>query len=313
MKILIADDEEIERTALRDILKGESGVEIIETIDGQDTLDVLCDGLNPDLCLIDIRMPRLDGLELMKRIRREPSLRHMKVVITSSNRDRSIIIALAQLNISGYLLKPYDPAKVMALIKPMIDSVAAQKATVQAPVTLNLLSKTLLVIDDDRDIREMLGSVVKMEPGWEAVEAQNGEDALLLLRQGLKPTLCFCDLMMPKMDGYTFVRRVREDSLLQSMPIVIISSENKVANVRQLAEMKISGFMVKPFDLTKIRAIMRQIVKQPEPEAKSSLVVPPPANPESAEPTSAPEPAAPSPAPNAETASAATSPAVPPS
>ncbi|MFA5263852.1 MAG: response regulator transcription factor [Opitutaceae bacterium] len=300
MKILIADDEEIERTALRDILKNESGVEIVETRDGQETLDILCDGSTPDLCLIDIRMPRLDGLELMKRIRREPSLRHLHVVITSSNRDRNIIIALAQLNISGYLLKPYDSAKVLGIIRPLIGTVVAQKAAVQASPMMNLLSKTLLIVDDDKEIREMLNTVAKMEPGWETVEAENGEEALLLLRQGLKPTLCFCDLLMPKMDGYAFVRRVREDSVLRSLPIAIISSEPTVASVRQLAELKISGFIIKPFDLSKVRAIMRQTIKEPEPEANPTLLVPPGA-------AATPKRTTPKPAPSQESAALAPS------
>jgi CheY-like chemotaxis protein len=282
MKILIADDEEIERTALKDILCADPSIEIFETIDGQETLDLLCDGFKPDLCLVDIRMPRVDGLELIQRIRREPLMRNLRVVVTSGNRNRNVIIALSQLNLSGYLLKPYEKAKVHAVIDPILNEIKAQIAATRTVATMNLLEKTLLVVDDESETRAILKAAAKQEPGWEVVEAQNGEDALLKLRQGLKPSLCFCDLMMPKMDGFTFVRRVREDSLLRSLPIAIISSEHKIEVVRQLAELKISGYMLKPVDPVKIRALMRQIVNAPPldekatplAEAKKALGVP---------------------------------------
>jgi CheY-like chemotaxis protein len=267
MKLLIAEDEEIERKALRDILSQEPGVELVLVPDGQEALDLLCDGLRPQLCLIDIRMPRLDGLQLLQRIRRDSLLRDLQVVVTSANRDRNVILAFAQLGISGYLLKPYDPEKVRALFHKICGTVVATTAN-PTLAARNLLAKTLLIVDDDKDIRTTLRVAARAQPGWETVEAQNGEEALLLLKQGLRPALCFCDITMPKLDGYGFVRRVREDPALSSLPIVIISAENNATTVRQLAEQHISGYLMKPFDLAKIRALL-QFGLEASPEATS--------------------------------------------
>ncbi len=120
MRILLADDDKIERTALIGILQEQGTFEIKEAENGQKALDILCDGFRPDLCFFDIRMPHIDGVELLQRIRRDPLFRSLKVVITSANRDRKIIITLAGLQISGYLLKPYDAQQAAAILLPIL-------------------------------------------------------------------------------------------------------------------------------------------------------------------------------------------------
>jgi CheY-like chemotaxis protein len=262
MKVLIADDENIERNALIEILKNEPGIDIIETKNGQEALDVLCERLNPDLCLLDIKMPILDGVELLKRIRHEPLLRHLKVVITSASRDKNVIMALAQLGISGYLLKPYQPDKVMAMLRPLLGSVAASRVE-SLPAERNLLSKTLLVVDDDPGMRKVITELASME-GWRVVEASNGEEGLALIHNGLNPDLCFSDLLMPKMDGVTFIKSLRELSSMKNLPIVVISSDHKAETIRSLAALNVTGFIVKPFDIAKIKAHLGSVSKPTE-------------------------------------------------
>jgi two-component system, chemotaxis family, chemotaxis protein CheY len=120
MKLLIADDDSVSRIALREIVGQPEGLEVIEVEDGQAALDMLCDGLRPDLTIIDLRMPKLDGMQLLQRIRRDPDLKRLKVAITSVTRDRDTIVSLAKLQISGYLLKPYDAAKTREVLKPLL-------------------------------------------------------------------------------------------------------------------------------------------------------------------------------------------------
>jgi CheY-like chemotaxis protein len=62
-------------------------------------------------------MPQLDGRALLARIREDPALRDLRVVIISSAQDREEIVALARLQISGYLLKPFDATKVKATLR----------------------------------------------------------------------------------------------------------------------------------------------------------------------------------------------------
>jgi len=253
-RILIAEDQETERTALRAILKAEPGWDITETKDGQEAIDLLADGLRPDICLLDLRMPRLDGLEMLKRMRRDPQLRDIKVVVASGTRDKDTIVALAKLSISGYLLKPYNAEKTLATLRPLLASASADPTL----YTKNLLKHTALIADDNATERAALKEIFKTEPGWETVTAQDGQDALDRLHAGLRPDLILVDLRMPKVDGFTFIQLVREDPSLRKMRVVVISAEHDRDQVRALAQLNISGYLLKPFDTAKVKAVLQQ-------------------------------------------------------
>jgi CheY-like chemotaxis protein len=253
-RILIAEDQETECAALREILKAEPGWDVTLAKDGQAAMDVLCDGFHPDVCLLDLRMPRMDGLQMLQRMRRDPVLRDIKVVVTSGTRDKETILALAKLSISGYLLKPYNAEKTLATIRPLLASAGANPTL----FTKNLLKHTALVADDNNTERTALKEIFKSEPNWELVPAHDGQDALDKLHAGLRPDLLLVDLRMPKLDGFGLIQRIREDPSLRTIRVVVISSDHDREQVRALAQLRISGYLLKPFDTDKVKAVLQK-------------------------------------------------------
>ncbi len=264
MRILIVDDEETERAVLTEILRSEEGVELVEAADGLAGINCMLEGRAVDLCLMDIRMPDVDGLQMLQRIRRDPMLRKIPVIVTSGNRDRNVVLSLAQLGISGYLLKPYEKAKVLAAVQQVAKTIAAAREKEAAAVasTHTVITNTLLLIDDAPELRTILRDAAAREHNWTVVEAENGQVALQMLQDGLRPTLCLCDLRMPVMDGQQFVRAVRENPSFGRLPIMIITGDNNAATVRQFAELRIQGYLVKPFDQEKLRGILANAAAQ---------------------------------------------------
>ncbi len=253
MKILLADDDKIERTALRELIGEQPNLEILEVENGQAALDTLCDGLKPDLCIFDIRMPHVDGLELLQRMRRDPLLRGLKVIMTSATRDKETILALAKLQIAGYLLKPYDAAKSRAILQPFLAVAAANPQM----ASRNLLAKTALIVDDDDVVRAALEAMITTEEGWEVVAAKNGQDALTRLQRGLRPDIIIADLVMPGMDGVAFVGRVREDPQLRSLKITATSAAQDRDKIVALANLGVRTYLTKPFEQGKISTLLR--------------------------------------------------------
>jgi two-component system, chemotaxis family, chemotaxis protein CheY len=129
VKILLADDDAISRAVLKDILKAEPSWEIIEAPDGLAAWDLLDKGLNPVLCVIDIKMPGLDGAELVQKMRSSPHLRDLPVIIISSVRNRETILALAKLGISGYLMKPFAAVRVMKTLRAAIKTARSKSVS----------------------------------------------------------------------------------------------------------------------------------------------------------------------------------------
>ena len=249
-RILLAEDNAIERTALTDILRARSDCEITEAEDGQVAWDLLHTGFRPDLCITDLRMPRMDGRQLIEKVRNHPTLAGLKIVVASTIRDRDTIVALARWRIAGYLLKPFDPEKTRAVL----DQVLGPPAAPAAP----LPTKIALVADDEEIQRAALAAIVKSVPGWTVVEAIDGQDAWERIRGGLRPHLALLDLNMPRLGGRLLLQQIRDDPELQTMRVVIISSSQDREKILTLARLQIAGYMLKPFDALKVKQAMQQ-------------------------------------------------------
>ncbi len=271
MKLLLVDDDEMERSALRDLLRAQGAAEIIEANDGQKAFDLLCDGLEPDVCFFDVRMPRIDGKQLLSMLRQEQSLRHLKVVMTSSTTDRDVVVSVGKMGISGYLLKPYATEKTIASLKQIFGDVSFFKTTLG---TRNLLGKTIQIVDDDAMTRTAIRSMIEMGPNWEIVEADDGVAALDQLRNGLRPDLVITDLRMPKLDGQNLLMRIREAPALRHIPVLVVSGQQDRERIKALVQLRISGYLLKPFSAEKVRASVKQALGAAAPNATAEPPTP---------------------------------------
>lgn len=111
----------------------------------------------------------------------------------------------------------------------------------------------VLVVEDDRDLREMLVQLFTIE-GFDAMSAGNGLEALQTLHELAPPHVIVLDLMMPVMDGWTFLRRKVEESALADIPVVIVSAlgRERAGDVYGVA------VMGKPVDFVRLIATVRE-------------------------------------------------------
>ena len=99
-----------------------------------------------------------------------------------------------------------------------------------------------MVVEDDPGIREMLCRQLKAED-WKVIEAGNGKEALLKLKS-CTPGLILSDLMMPEMDGFELVHRLKQDKRLRSIPVIILTAKSITNQDRQ----KLNGGVNKIFE-----------------------------------------------------------------
>lgn len=118
------------------------------------------------------------------------------------------------------------------------------------------MHKKILIIDDDREIRETLDSVFQME-GYTVSTAENGSDALTVLDNATeKPDLIFLDLMMPVMDGKEFLKQIKANPEYQSIPVAVITAAGLQHRPAQADE-----FLLKPIDLSHLLAVTQKWCK----------------------------------------------------
>jgi DNA-binding NarL/FixJ family response regulator len=128
--VLLADDERLVRAGFRMILKAESDIEVVgEAADGLEAIERARE-LGPDVVLMDIRMPTLDGLEATRRILGGPDRRPRVIVLTTFDRDEYVYEAL-RAGASGFLLKDAPEDRLVAAIRVAADggSMFAPSAT----------------------------------------------------------------------------------------------------------------------------------------------------------------------------------------
>ncbi len=111
VKILVADDDRVVLFTLAEGLR-EAGFAVIEARDGLRALE-LCRGERPDLALLDIRMPGLDGLELARRLREETTV---PFLFFSAYDDEELVQRAVKLGALGYLVKPIDVARIVPML-----------------------------------------------------------------------------------------------------------------------------------------------------------------------------------------------------
>ena len=106
--------------------------------------------------------------------------------------------------------------------------------------------RTILLIEDDPDIREGMADVLREEGRW-VVEAQDGEDALAKLPYLRRPCLILLDLLMPRMDGFEFLRRLNEHPHARDFPVLVLSAHAYVETAQHYPG--VVGTLSKPFNL----------------------------------------------------------------
>jgi two-component system, chemotaxis family, chemotaxis protein CheY len=136
MNILVVDDDRVARFLLHRMLQSEFHCQIIEAADGLAAWELLQGGLVPDLCLLDIMMPRMDGLELLQRIRTTHRLRCMPVIMCTTVQERSKYIQATSLDIDDYLRKPFTQKRVVDQVRKalrLVDDAGSKEATEVPP------------------------------------------------------------------------------------------------------------------------------------------------------------------------------------
>lgn len=120
------------------------------------------------------------------------------------------------------------------------------------------MEKTILSVDDSASIRQMVAFTLK-GAGYGVVEAVDGEDGLTKARKN-KLSLILTDQNMPKMDGLTLIRTLREMPQYKTVPILMLTTESSDVMKAQGRAAGATGWLVKPFDPIKLLAVVKKVI-----------------------------------------------------
>lgn len=121
------------------------------------------------------------------------------------------------------------------------------------------MSKHILIVDDSKTVRNLVAFIMKKE-GFKVTMAEDGMDGLEKLYSSESVDLIISDINMPRMDGFTFIKNVREQDAYRDLPIIILSTEGQEKDIEAAIHLGASLYMVKPAQPDKMVRNIRMLL-----------------------------------------------------
>src|SRR5919199_1802948 len=241
--VLVVEDESPIRTMLAELLQHE-GYAVIEAGDGREALHRLREQ-RPDLIILDLMLPGMSGWEFLNQSREQRDHAKVPVVILSAIEGKTDYPST--LGVAAWFTKPLDNSRLLGVVEQLAGAPPPQSEIDFAR------RPRVLVIEDDDGIRGMLAEELAHQ-GY-GVE---GIDRIDLGAERLAdpPDVILLDLMLPREDGWTFLRRRQDDPRLAAIPVLVVSgaAQHRLLEAKELGA---DGFLSKPFDLGVLSALVR--------------------------------------------------------
>jgi CheY-like chemotaxis protein len=202
--VLVIDDDASARDLLERHLT-KDGYDVKLATDGKSGI-ALARELKPDVIVLDVMMPGMDGWAVLTELRNDPALYAMPVIMASMLNNREMGLALSA---DEYLTKPLDRIRLQSALQRLCGS---------------RQSRTVLVVDDDPSARDMAQRALQQE-GWHVATAENGRVALDRVAES-RPALVLLDLLMPEMDGFEFLHELRRHSDWRDLPVIVQTAKD---------------------------------------------------------------------------------------
>jgi CheY-like chemotaxis protein len=261
-RLLIVEDNEIEREGIVELLRHQS-VEIATAGSGSEAWEALR-AQRFDCVVLDLRLPDISGFELLERIRQDPDLHELPIVVFTgkdlTERDEIRLIQLAE---SVVLKGVQSPERLLDETALFLHLVAADLPPAKQEMLERLRQsdealwgKKLLVVDDDMRNIFALTSLLEQH-GLRVVSAENGAEAISLLDADLEIDAVLMDIMMPEMDGYETMRRIRQNPQHRLLPILALTAKAMKGDREKCLEAGASDYIAKPVNTEELLALLR--------------------------------------------------------
>jgi DNA-binding NarL/FixJ family response regulator len=130
-------------------------------------------------------------------------------------------------------------------------------------------TQQLLLVDDEPGIRQSVQAYLEDNEGWSVTAASNAEEAWQTIEVQV-PDLIISDIMMPQVNGYEFLQRLREDPRYRSIPVVFLTARGMTSDRIQGYEAGCDAYLPKPFDPEELEAIVRNLLSKNKPASSNN-------------------------------------------
>ena len=268
-RILIVDDDPLNVKLLAAKLPSEE-YEIIRSYNGQDALGKVEEHA-PDLILLDIMMPGLDGYEVTRRLKNNPQTRDIPIILITALYETCDKVKGLESGADEFLNKPVDTAEIQARVKSLLSlkQYGEQlQARLQSERLLSKVSdqpesqkeKVLILAEDDQIASKLIMHYLEGS-SYHIESFTNGMDTLTRAQQG-DVDLILLDVLLPDMDGFEICQRLKEMPQTRNIQIVMVTGLKDMESKVRGIEIGADDFLVKPVNkeelLARVNALLRR-------------------------------------------------------
>lgn len=251
--LLVVDDNEMNRDLLKRRLE-EVGYLVTALEGGRAALDRM-QHETYDLLLLDMMMPEMDGFQVLTEMKKNEKMRRIPVMMVTAVNDMENVVKCINMGARDYVAKPFDPALLKARVEKILEKFpAAQRVTALTGATRNDIH--VLVVDDEGMNRDLVVAQLT-RLGYVADTAASGADALSKLANGSYDCVLL-DIMMPGMDGFTVLDRIRTTDETKNLPVVMLSAIDDGETIARCTSHGATDYLTKPFHSVILNVRIRQ-------------------------------------------------------
>lgn len=259
-KILIVEDEQILGEIILNKLQSE-GYNVSLASDGEQGIQKIRE-LLPDLVLLDIVMPKKNGLEVLEDMKGDDKLKNIPVVVISNSGQQSEIERIVDLGVRDYIIKAqFSPDEVLEKVRKYLNQEYKEPGGKKNGVKVKSKNIKILLAEDDQFLSSLVGSRLEKE-GYTIMNATDGKQVLSILNENI-PDLALLDIVMPEMNGLEVLKSIRSQEKFKDVIIVIFSNLGQDHEKDEAKKAGADEFLVKVnFTLKEVVQKINLLLKQ---------------------------------------------------
>jgi len=249
LKVLTVDDSKTVRIIVRKAFKS-FDCEVLEANNGVEGLAAAAKSL-PNLILLDVTMPVMDGIEMLSKLKSDPNLKSIPVVMLTAEGGRDNVLKIAKIGVRDYIVKPFKEEALILKVGRIVELKPVR--TVSKTRTI-LDQSNILVVDDKPAIIHQIQEGLKHTP-WNVQGAQTPPEALeLCARQA--PDLVILSLALPDEAAFQLFRSIRAIPAAKSTPVFGLTVKTEAAAQQHAQEAGFTTIITKPIDIPDLESRM---------------------------------------------------------
>jgi CheY-like chemotaxis protein len=261
-RLLVVEDNAAERKSIV-VLIAHKDVEIVAADSGAEAL-VLMHEQSFDCMVLDLKLPDISGFDLLSEIQNTPRLRDLPIVVfTGKDLTTEEEKQLKKMAKSIVLKGVQSPERLLDETSLFLHRVIAELPPSMQRMLESLhqsdqalTGKKVLIVDDDVRNIFALSSLLERHK-MEAVTAMTGQEAIQAIENTPDLSLILMDIMMPEMDGYETMRRIREEPRFRTLPIIALTAKAMKGDRDKCLQAGASDYIAKPVNTDQLLSLLR--------------------------------------------------------